>query len=59
MDLSEMITGFLAVLVFAILGIDTVMDWRALPRNAVPARAAAAPARHSFDSSISCDIVWC
>jgi hypothetical protein len=58
MDLSELITGFLTVLVLSILIIDTVIDWRTARHIARPA-VAAVPARHSFDSSISCDIVWC
>jgi len=59
MDLSEVITGFLAVLVLAILAIDTLIGWRTFPRSAVAPVPAQAPARHSFDSNISCDIVWC
>jgi predicted negative regulator of RcsB-dependent stress response len=59
MDLSELITGFLAVLVLSILGIDALIGWRSFERKAVPVGSAAAPVRHSFDSKISCDIVWC
>ncbi len=60
MDISEMITGVLVFVVLAILVIDTVAGWRpgASERRLVRA-AAAAPARHSLDPSIGCDIVWC
>lgn len=44
MDLSEMITGFLVVLVIAILIIDTVIDWRSPAKAAKQARQIAAPA---------------
>lgn len=59
MDLSEMITGFLVVLVVAILIIDTVIDWRSPAMAAKQTRQVAAPGKHSLDPKIACDIVWC
>ncbi|MDZ5449096.1 hypothetical protein [Labrys sp. ZIDIC5] len=59
MDLSEMITGFLVILVIAILIIDTVIDWRSPAKAAKQARQIAAPGKHSLDPKIGCDIVWC
>ncbi|WP_448952008.1 hypothetical protein [Labrys neptuniae] len=59
MDLSEMITGFLVVLVVTILIIDTVIDWRSPAQAAKQAQRAAAPGKHSLDPKIGCDIVWC
>ncbi|OCC01457.1 hypothetical protein BA190_28645 [Labrys sp. WJW] len=59
MDLSEMITGFLVILVIAILIIDTVIDWRSPAKAAKQARQFAVPGKHSLDPKIGCDIVWC
>jgi hypothetical protein len=59
MDMSEMITGFLVVLVITILVIDTITDWRSPARARKQFAMATAPGKHSLDPKINCDIVWC
>ena len=60
MDMSEMITGFLVLLVVTILVIDTIMDWRAPSQvHRQLAVAPAKPGQNSLDPKVACDIVWC